>query len=289
LIRPVIRSLLYVPASSERFIAKAHERGADAVILDLEDSVAASEKRAARERLRQAVPSVGQNGAKVFVRINSDDDLIDGDAEAACRAGVFGIFRPKTKDAADVLLLTTLLDRVESEIGAVRKTVVVPAIEDPNAVFEARAIGAASPRVYGLTCASEDLATSMDAEPSVEFLRLPKLLVHFAAKAVGVRSLGLLRSIADFRNVEGIRKAVEEARSMGFDGSVCIHPSVISILNEGFSPSPAKVDEARRMLVAYEAAQKRGEGAFDFEGKLIELPIVQRAKRLLARLDQIGS
>ena len=284
----MIRSFLFVPASSDRFIAKAHERGTDAVILDLEDSVAASEKRGARERLRQAVPSAGQNGAKVFVRINSDDGLVDGDAEAACRAGAFGIVLAKTKDAADVLRLTTLLDRVESEIGAPRKTVVLPAIEDPNAVFEARAIGAASSRVYGLVCASEDLATAMDAEPSAEFVRLPKLLVHFAAKAVGVYSFGLLRSIADFRDVEGIKRAVEEARVFGFDGATCVHPSVVSILNEGFSPSAAKVEEARRMLVAYEAAQKRGEGAFAFEGKMVDEPVVQRAKRLLARCDESG-
>jgi citrate lyase subunit beta/citryl-CoA lyase len=284
----LIRSLLFVPASSDRFIAKAHERGADAVILDLEDSVARSEKRAARERLAKAVPSAGQNGAKVFVRINSEDDLIDADAEAACRAGAYGLFRAKTPNAAAVLRLATLLDRVESEIGAARKTVIVPAIEDPNAVFEARAIGAASPRVYGLIAASEDMATVMDAEPSLEFVRLPKLLVHFAAKAVGVRSLGLLRSIADFRNVEGIKKAVEEARSFGFDGSTCIHPSVVAILNEGFSPSAVKVEEARRMLAAYEEAQKRGEGAFSFEGKMVDEPVVERAKRLLARAAQFG-
>ena len=282
----MIRSFLFVPASSERFIAKAHERGADAIILDLEDSVAASEKRAARERLRLAVPGVGQNGAKVFVRVNSEDHLIVDDTVAACQAGAFGIFRPKTKDAAAVRDFAALLDRIESEIGSTRKTVIVPAIEDPNAVFEARAIGAASPRVYALICASEDLATCMDAEPSAEFIRFPRLLVHFAAKAAGVRSLGLLRSIAEFRDVQGVRKSVEEARSFGFDGSTCIHPSLVPILNEGFLPPEERVAEARRMLVAYEEEKKRGNAAFAFEGKMVDVPIVERARRLLARLDE---
>jgi citrate lyase subunit beta/citryl-CoA lyase len=285
----LIRSFLFVPASSDRFIAKAHERGADAVILDLEDSVARGEKVGARGRLAQAAPRVGQNGAKVFVRINSEEDLADADAEAACRAGAFGIFQPKTRDAATVRRLANLLDRVEGEIGATRTTVIVPAIEDPNAVFEARAIGAASLRVYGLVTASEDMATEMDGEPTPEFLRLPKLLVHFAAKAVGVRSLGLLRGIADFQDVEGIRKAVEEARSMGFDGATCIHPSVVTYLNEGFAPPAAKIEQARRMLLAHEEAERRGEGAFSFEGKMVDVPVVERAKRLLARAGNFGN
>lgn len=281
-----IRSFLFVPASSERFIAKAHERGSDAVILDLEDSVAANQKVAARARLAQAIPSVSQKGAKVFVRINSDKELVEADAEAAVRAGAYGIFRPKTKDADSVRHIAGVLERVEKEIGASWKTVIVAAIEDPNAVFEAKSIAAASPRIYGLIAASEDMATVMDAEPSAEFVRLPKLLVHFAAKAVGVRSLGLLRSIADYNDVEGVKKAVEEARSFGFDGSTCIHPNVVSILNEGFAPSAVKVDYARRMIVAAEEAQKRGEGSFKFEGKMVDEPVVQRAKRLVARAAQ---
>ena len=104
----MIRSLLYVPATAERFVAKAHERGADAIILDLEDAVAPNEKHKARANLREAVPAVGRNGASVFVRINSSAELLAGDADAACRAGAFGLFVAKARDPQALFALGSL-------------------------------------------------------------------------------------------------------------------------------------------------------------------------------------
>jgi citrate lyase subunit beta / citryl-CoA lyase len=279
----MIRSLLFVPASSERFISKAHQRGADALILDLEDSVIAEQKYAARERLRKAVPYLGQNHAKIFVRINSTNDLMSQDAEAACRAGAFGIFLPKTKDQAHVLHLANLLDRVESHMGSTRKTNIVPVIEDPNAMFDARAIAKASSRVFALIAGSEDLATAMNAEATPDFLRLPKLLVHFAAKAASVLSFGLLRTIADFGDLKAVANAVEEARALGFDGATCVHPSVVPVLNQGFSPSAQQLEHAARLVAASEEATRRGEGAFMFEGRMVDAPVVERSKNLIDR------
>jgi len=279
----MIRSLLFVPANSERFVSKAHRRGADALILDLEDSVVAEQKRAARERLVEAVPFVGQNHAKVFVRINSSSDLMSQDAETACRAGAIGIFLPKTKDPAYVVHVAELLDRVEGRIGSTRKTKIVPVIEDPNAIFDAREIAKASTRVFALIAGSEDLATAMNAEPTPDFLRLPKLLVHFAAKAASVLSFGLLRTIADFRDLNAIANAAEEARSLGFDGATCVHPSVVPVLNQGFSPSAQQLERAARLIAASQEATLRGEGAFMFEGKMVDKPVVERAKNLFDR------
>ena len=128
----MIRSLLYVPASAERFIAKAHERGADAIILNLEDAVARSEKAPARAKLAETVKRVGQNGARVFVRINADLDMIRLDADAACRAGAFGLFVPKVQTPVTLQELAALLDGVERSMGR-NKTVLVPMIEDAGA------------------------------------------------------------------------------------------------------------------------------------------------------------
>ena len=114
----MIRSMLYVPASSERFVAKAQERGADAIILDLEDGVAPSEKSKARASLRDAVPAVARNGAPVFVRINSGSDAMLADAEAACRAGAFGLFVPKTREPQVLVRLAAHLDRIEGDAPA---------------------------------------------------------------------------------------------------------------------------------------------------------------------------
>ena len=274
------RSLLYVPASAPRFVAKAHERGADAVVLDLEDSVAPDAKDAARAALAAAVPAVGRNGATVFVRVNSEAARLRADIEAACRAGAAGLFLPKSRDPSAVAALADWLTGVERQIGrdAMR---FVPMLEDPGAIFDARAIATATPRVLGLITGAEDLATAMGAEPTPDLLRLPKQLVHLAAKAAGVLSFGLMRTVADFQDIAGITAAAMEARKLGFDGSTCIHPSVVPILNAAFAPSAAELDHAKRMIAAFDEAEARGVGAFTFEGRMVDLPVVARARRLL--------
>jgi citrate lyase subunit beta / citryl-CoA lyase len=278
----MIRSLLYVPASSEKFLSKAHERGADALILDLEDAVAPQEKRSARARLGDAVPSAGRNGAKVFVRINAGELALD-DAEAACRAGAFGLFVPKVHAPADVSRIDAHLKRIER---AGKSPVLVPMLEDPGAVLDARKIAAASARVFALVTGSEDLATAMGAEPTPEVLRLPKLMVHLAAKALGLASFGLLRSVADFRDMDGVKRAAREARDFGFDGATCVHPSLVPILNAAFSAAPEEIERARRLVAAFDAARAAGQGAFVFDGKMVDEPVVARARALLASAGQ---
>jgi citrate lyase subunit beta/citryl-CoA lyase len=269
----VIRSLLYVPASSERFIAKAHERGADAIILDLEDAVVPAEKFSARARLPAAVASAGQRGATIFVRINSEAELWRLDAEAAARAGAFGLLVPKARDAR-------ALQELERRIGR-PPTALVPMIEDPGAVLDARTIATATPRVFALVAGGEDLATSLEAEPTPEVLYLPKLLVHLAAKAAGVRSYGLLRTVADYGDLDAVETSARQARAFGFDGASCVHPSVVPILNRAFAPSQEALDRARRLIAAAADAKARGEGAFAFEGSMVDEPVIKRAQALL--------
>jgi citrate lyase subunit beta / citryl-CoA lyase len=276
----MIRSMLYVPANAERFVAKAHERGADAIILDLEDAVAPQEKPAARAALGKAVPSVRQNGATVFVRVNSGD-LLYGDADAACRAGADGLMVPKVQSPELLVALAERMQVIEHELGRGELSF-IPLLEDPGAILDARPI-AGAPRVLGVAVGGEDLATAMDAEPSAEMLRMPKLLVHLAAKAAGVLSFGMLRSIADFKDTEGIAASAREARALGFDGASCVHPAVVPVLNAAFAPASEELDRARRMISAFEASDQAGQGAFTFEGKMVDLPIVERARRLLAR------
>lgn len=277
----MIRSLLFVPASTERFVANAHRRGADALILDLEDAIPPDGKEAARAALAAAVPRVGQAGAAVLVRINSQPELRDLDALAACRAGAAALVVPKVTTPATLAALADLLAPVEHALG--RKPLrFMPLVEDPGAVLDARAI-AAGPRVFAISTGGEDLATEMDAEPTADTLRVPKLLVHLAAKAARVRSFGLLRSVANYRDTDAIAASAREARSLGFDGAACIHPAVVPILNDAFAPSPAALAKARRLVAAFDAAASLGTGAFAFDGEMVDLPIVERARRLLAR------
>jgi len=274
----MMRSLLYVPASSERFIAKAHERGADAVILDLEDAVASADKGAARAALAEAVPSVRRNGARVFVRVNNHAGLLAEDATAAVQAGADGVVLPKTESPNDLADLAMILERAE---GTGRPVIpVIALIETPGAVLDAQVI-ARGPRLMGMMSGGEDLALAMNAQPTPEVLRLPKLLVHYAAKAEGLLSFGLLRSIADYADHGGIQAAAAEARTFGFDGATCVHPAVVPLLNAGFSPSAEELDWARRVVESARTEQ----GAFVIDGRMVDAPVVQRARRLLERKD----
>jgi citrate lyase subunit beta/citryl-CoA lyase len=279
----MIRSYLYVPGSSEKFLAKAHERGADAIIIDLEDAVAPADKQQARERLATAVPAVGRSGAQVFVRVNAlSTGLALEDAAAAARAGAHGLFIPKLHEPGELHAIAVHLDQVEESCRLAHRLVFVALLEDAAAVLDARSIAAGSKRVFALGTGGEDLATDMGAEPTPEVLRIPKLMVHLAAKALKLNSIGLLRSVADYRDLEGVARAAREARTFGFDGATCVHPALVPILNAAFSPSPEEIARARAMVEAFETAKSAGLGAFAFEGRMVDEPVVARARALIA-------
>jgi citrate lyase subunit beta/citryl-CoA lyase len=275
----LIRSLLFVPADSDRFIDRAHERGADAIILDLEDGVAPDRKDIARERLADAALSVSRNGAWAVVRVNPTPDRLEADILAAHRAGAKALLLPK----ASVPLMqraSALLDGLEAGGRSVR---LIPVMEDAAAVLDARLIAATSPRTFALICGGEDLATDLRAEPTPQTLQVPKLLVHLAARAAGVLSYGLLRSIADYQDREGVASGAKDARSHGFDGATCVHPSVVPLLNKAFGPTAEELDRARRLVEAFDAARRQSKGAFVFEGAMVDEPALKRAHLLLGK------
>lgn len=277
------RSMLYVPATNERFVAKAKDRGADAIILDLEDSIPASEKQNARTALGQAVPACRGSGADVATRINRPIRLCIPDIEAAVKAGVDAIILPKAENAPHVQLVAEAIEDAEREFKPASMVKLIVIIEDPAAVMDARAIISAHPRVVAAMAGGEDLATALEAEPVAETLRLPKQLVHMAAKATGRFSLGLFGTVADYSDKDGIRSLIAEARRHGFDGATCIHPSVVPLLNDGFSPTDAAITEARRIVKALEDAEAKGLGAVSLDGRMIDKPVADRARLLLAR------
>ena len=284
----MFRSLLYMPASSERFVARAHERGADAIILDLEDSVASREKERARGTLAEAVPSVSRNGAKAFVRINSEPELMFADAEAACRAGAFGIFVPKTRRAADLVRLDEHLDKIERGMLNPRKTLLVPMIEDAGAVLDARGLAAATSRTLGLITGGEDLATAMGAEPT------PKCCAFRNCWCIWPRKQQVC-SLSDFC-VRWPTTATSRASSApprkpatsGLTAPVaCIRRS--SPFSTKLSRLPPRRSIALwRLIAAYDQSVTAGQGACVFEGKMIDAPVVARARALVAKWVRRG-
>lgn len=271
----MIRSLLYVPGNTPRFLQKAGQRGADVVIIDLEDAVPEAAKTAARDALADSVAMVG---GRVFVRVNMTERLFD-DAAAAVRAGAEALYLPKVRSAAVLHDLAAHIAPLE-----MRPTAFVPLIEDAEGLFEARAI-AKGPRVLALSAGGEDLATSMGAEPTPEVLRVPKLMIHYAAKAAGVLSFGMFRSTVDYTDAAAIRAGAEEARAFGFDGASCIHPAVVPLLNHGFAPTPADIAWARRVVAVNAQEAAAGRGAFTLDGKFIDAPIVTRAAHVLKMVE----
>lgn len=277
------RSLLYVPATNDKFVAKAADRGADAIILDLEDSIPLSEKSRAREALAAAVPLCRRGGADVLVRVNRPIRMCIADVTAAVAAGADVILLPKAENAAHVKLIAEAIEDAEHEIKTTQIVKMIVLIEDPAAVMDAAAIISASPRVVGVATGSEDIATILEAEPLPETLRLAKQLVHMAAKGCGRFSFGLFGTVADYSDKDGIRALVAEARRHGFDGASCIHPSVVELLNEGFSPSEAEIAHAQRVVDVLNEAEAKGLGAVSLDGKMIDKPVADRARLLLVR------
>lgn len=266
-----LRSLLYVPADNPRFIEKAHARGADAIILDLEDSVLPENKPSARNALRTNVKSVGQSGAKVFVRINADIETALQDAKAASEAGAFGIYVSK----ANVQKLDTLNKCLDQSVET--KLALVALIEDPAGVLDVREIAKQS-SLIALSLGGEDLATAMGAHPTPDVLRFPRQLVHYAAKERGLLSIGLFQSTAAFGDLDALTAAAREARQHGFDGATCVHPTAVPILNLAFSPSTEEIEWATKVVAAAENSRS---GALNIDGQMIDAPVIARARNIL--------
>ncbi|HJS85869.1 MAG TPA: CoA ester lyase [Acetobacteraceae bacterium] len=286
---PVWRSMLYVPVNVPRFVAGAADRGADAVILDLEDAVAPTEKARARTLLADAVPEVSRRGADVVTRVNRPWRLLVRDLEAAVIPGVTALALPKADSAEHVQAVAETMAELESERGITEPIGLIAMVETPGALFRMEAIARAHPRMVALTIGAEDLASSVGMLPEAEGLLLPKQLSVFAARAAGILPLGFVGTVADYRDPAAFRAIVRRARRLGFLGAACIHPSLVPVLNEEFAPSVEEVAQAGRMVAAYDAALADGLGAITFEGKMIDVPVVDRAKALLARAAAIAA
>lgn len=281
---PNWRSLLYVPVTEQRFVDKAHERGADAIILDLEDAVAPDRKADARAMLAGAVPIAGKGGADVLVRVNRPLGLALPDINAAVAAGADALIVTKIMGADHVRLLAEVVAEAEAAArrapGIVR---LVALVETAAALAHANAIAAAHPRLVALGVGGEDLATDLGGEPTPDTLDLPKRMGMIAARAAGILPLGFIGSVAGIKDMESYRQMLRRSRGLGFACASCVHPSQVPIVNEEYGARPEDVARARRMVAAFDAALAEGRGAVMFDGDMIDIPIVERAKRLIAR------
>jgi citrate lyase subunit beta/citryl-CoA lyase len=281
---PTWRSLLFVPATAERFVAKAHTRGADAIILDLEDSIPPAEKEAARAALAGATRTVGQAGADVVVRINRPLELAVPDIAAAVMPQVAALMLPKVMGPEHVRLLSEVVAAREAALGMpVGHTRFLALVETPAALPHLNAIAAADPRLVALGAGGEDMATELEAQPTPDAMYVFAMLAVAAARAAGILPMGVLGPFADFKDLEAYRAGLRRSRALGFACAACIHPVHVPIINEEYGVKPEELERAKRLVATFEEAVARGLGTVAFEGAMIDLPIVERARRLIAR------
>ncbi len=285
---PVWRSLLYVPVNVERFVEKAHTRGADVLQLDLEDAVPPAEKANARKLVEKNAARVRRGGADVVVRINQPLSLAVRDIEHSICPDVDGIAITKADSASHVRLLDQLVTELEEKRGMqVGHTKFLVMIETTDAFSRIDEIPRASPRTVGMLIGGEDFALDMNAQPDGDVLLHPKQRMIIAARAAGVMPLGFIGTVADFSDWEKFRLMVRRARRFGFDGAGCIHPGQVTIVNEEYTPGEDEVAYARKVLQMDKEAQASGRGSFQIEGKMIDVPVVVRAEKLIRRYEAI--
>jgi citrate lyase subunit beta/citryl-CoA lyase len=279
----MIRSFLFVPADSERKLSKAADVGADALILDLEDAVAASARPDARVRAREYL----QGKKNVWVRINP----MDTDDAAADLAGVMpaaptGIVLPKPRTAADAVQLAERLAELESEHGIeLGSTKILPlCTERPEALFTLDGYVGATDRLFGLSWGAEDLSAALgaadnrDAEgnwlPTYEMARSFCLLAAAAAEVMAVDTV-----FNDYKKTYGLRRYASNARRDGFTGMLAIHPAQVEVINAAFEATQDEIERARRIVELFDSSPAAG--TIGLDGKMIDRPHLLQARRLL--------
>jgi len=282
-------SMLFVPADTERFLAKAGQRGADALILDLEDAVARQSKVAARENLVTFVPLLKASaGVPIYVRVNNEPELLSADLRAAIAAGADGLLMPKVDSAAQVVQLDAEMLKLESLYqlapGGIR---VVALLESPQAICNAMSIAQSCVRLSALLFGTEDFGAATGLESTPESMSVPAQMMALAAAAAGLHPMGLPGTVAEFTDADAYRAVAMKARRIGMRGAICIHPAQVPVINEVFGGTAEEAERARRLLAVFDASVAAGRGAIAYEGKMIDEPIAIRARRFLQRYDAL--
>jgi citrate lyase subunit beta/citryl-CoA lyase len=285
------RSRLIMPANERKYVEKAHMRNADAVVLDLEDSVPVSEKVATRAVLKEAIPLAGRGGSDVLVRVNHTDELLKGDVEASVWPGLDGIFLPKVETGEQVRTLDRLLTDLEQKRSIPRGHVKISVIaETLKGYLNVEEIARSCERIDSLSLGTEDFATNTGMELSEATYHgwlIPRMQIVFVARAYNQLPLGLVGSMAAFDDTIGFEKLAVLSYKHGFLGSSCIHPGNVEILNRCFTPAHEAIEYSRKLIEAFEKSLAAGRASAALEGRMIDYPHYEKAKQILARSAKI--
>ena len=288
---PILRSILFVPAIVERFVARAPDTEADVICLDIEDSVPPAEKANARELAAGAIDSLSASGRPLFVRVNAlHTGLLEDDLLAIVRPGLDGIVLSKADSAETVRRAGHYLTLLERQQGMARGTVaIIPLLESAEAILSAREIAAASARLVGLSLGAEDLAVDMGLQRSAGAREIEWPRAQLATAAVAHGLVAIDTPEPDYTDLEHLERDSAFARSLGFRGKYCIHPGQVEVVNRVFSPTAQEITEAKKIVRLLEKEGiAKGRAAIPVNGRMIDTPIYWQAKRLLAWAEAAG-
>lgn len=284
------RSMLFVPGANAAMISNAFIYPADALMFDLEDSVAVREKDAARRLVYHALQHPLYHDVETIVRVNAlDSEWGVADLEAVVSAGVDIVRLPKTDTADDVLAMEKEIARIEHACG--RKpgsTGMLAAIESAQGILQAPAIATASPRLIGIALGAEDYVRDIRTERSADGIELlfARCMILQAARAAGIQAFDTVYS--DANNEAGFLHEAAHIKQLGFDGKSLVNPRQITLLHNLYAPTQKEVDHARLVVEAAEAAELEGLGVVSLNGKMVDGPVIARARLVLSRASRSG-
>lgn len=284
------RTMMFVPGNNPGMLKDAGIYGADSLMFDLEDSVAVSEKDAARFLVYNAIKTIDYDDTEIVVRINSlDSPFGREDIEAVVRAGADVIRLPKTESKEDILAVEDAIYQAERKIGReIGSTKMMAAIEGAAGIVNAYSIAASSKRLIGIALGAEDYVTSLKTRRYPDGMELmgARSQIVIAARAAGIYALDTVYSDVD--NEEGFRKEVQLIKQLGFDGKSVINPKQIKPVNEIFAPTPQEIRKSKDICRVARDAIKKGIGVISLNGRMIDKPIIERAERTLQLAKAAG-
>ena len=277
------RSRIYLPGNRPRMIQKGPHLGADAVILDLEDSVSPEEKDAARILVARAIETINFGSSEVMVRINPIHAGGLVDLPVILAAGPDSIVVPKCERRDDVLAVEAVIN----ENAPAKPVAILPMIETAKGILNVYEVASASPMVDAITFGGEDFTQDIGATRTKEGREIfwGRSMLVIAAKAAGVQALDTVFS--DLKDEEGLRRDTREIKEMGFDGRAAVHPAQIEIIHDVFTPSPEEIQHALNVIRAAEKARQEGRGVAVVKGKMIDKPIIQRAEKIMRIAERL--
>jgi len=284
------RSVLFMPGDSMRKITKATQLDVDSIVMDLEDSVAPDNKAEARRTVSEALQTLDFGRSERLVRLNAaETGLLGDDLADTIDAQPDGYVLPKTETAAQVQYVGRLLGRAEKANGWADSSIrLLVIIETALGVMNVKEIAQASPRVETLMFGAEDLAGDIGAKRTREGWEVfyARSAVVTAAAAYGLQAIDMV--LIDLANLERLEEECNFARRMGYEGKMAIHPRQVEVINRVFAPSPEEIEQARRLMQAHAEHQAAGSGVFTLNGRMVDMPMVKMAERVLNKAKAAG-